>query len=204
MSFENKRVAFIVSHPAHLLTVVGMLLQWRPHILMLDEAPTGPGAGQTQRIQQGLAMVGLAGNATSLAIDEDESYRRAVSGDHAFHLKIADRIEAWLREVKPDAVFGNAYETSNFQHDIGRLMMDEAICRIRKDGLEIENYEFPLSSRGKASGAELSYGIFQEGESSSYELTEEQIAIKQQVVTWARSQASFVDHVAEEFPSLTT
>ncbi len=199
---DHARLAVVVSHPAHLLTILGILLRWRPHILMLDEALTGPGAGQTSRIQMGLNMVGLSDRASSFEIDEDESYRRALQQDHAYHIALSDRILAWLGEVNPTHVLGDAFEASNFQHDIGRLMLDDAIDRFRDAGHAVENLEFPLSSALDEPEAPLVYGRFLTGEWCDYRLDEAQIRMKRQAVQWARGQDAFVDHVADEFPSL--
>lgn len=106
MTGIDQRAAFVVSHPAHLLTVLGMVLRWRPSILMLVEAPTGPGAGQEDLVREGLELAGLDNQCDALRFDEDESCRRALAGDHGFHLELGARIQDWLEEVNPDVVFG--------------------------------------------------------------------------------------------------
>lgn len=197
----DQRVAFVVSHPAHLLTVLGMVLRWRPRILMLIEAPTGPGAGQEDLVREGLELAGLDDHCDALRFDKDESYRRALAGDHGYHLEIGARIQEWIREVKPDAVLGDAYEASNFQHDIGRLLLDEAL-RFNATLLSGGNFEFPLSSRRHGDRTELRFGQFQAGTWETFSLTPEEAAIKESVVEWARDLDPFVDQVANFFPDL--
>jgi hypothetical protein len=202
MISEAQRIAVVVSHPVHLLTVAGMLLRWRPHLLMVLRAPTGPGAGQADLIRKGLAMAGLNDRATFLDVDEDESYRQALAGNPAMHLELADRLRAWLSQVKPQAVLGDAFEASNFQHDVVRLMLDEAVRRCRAEGLEIGNYEFPLSSREDRPGATLRYGSFPAGDRTEHRLSPAEADLKRTIIDWSKTQDAFVAKVAQFFPSL--
>lgn len=197
----DQRVAIVVSHPAHLLTVLGMVLRCRPHILMLLEAPTGPGAGQEGLVREGLALAGLDNQCDALRFDEDESYRRALAGDHGFHLELGAMIRDWLQDVKPDVVLGDAYEASNFQHDIGRLLLDEAL-RFHDRPRTISNFEFPLTSRLPGDGNELRFGEFLTGTWETFSLTPREADVKRSIVDWAREHDPFVNDVADFFPDL--
>ena len=56
---DRRRIGFVVSHPAHLLTVVGMVLRWRPQVLLLTSSAAPAAAGQGYLVRRGLAMIGL-------------------------------------------------------------------------------------------------------------------------------------------------
>jgi len=136
-------LAIATTHAAHLLPVTGLILRYRPQVLLLTQTSVGPGAGQAELVQSLLERVGLAELVTALEIDEAESYRRALAGDFSFHLQMSPQIIDWLQKVRPAAVLGDAYEMSNYQHDVGRLMLDWAIKRYNSLGQVAENYEFP-------------------------------------------------------------
>ncbi len=198
----DARLAVVVSHPAHLLTIVGILLRWRPHILILDETSRGPGAGQTELIREGLKLLGLDGKATFTGIDEDESYQLAIAQNFSSHLKISDLVYDWLEETKPTHVIGDAYEASNFQHDLGRLMLDDAVHRFRKSVAPLENLEFPLFAQREEGDSPGVYGTFLSGDFLEYQLTEAEASTKRRIVEQARHADGFVNRVAEEFPDL--
>ena len=194
--------AFVVSHPAHLLTVAGMVMRWSPSILILTKTDTGAGASQVETIREILEEIGLTDRGTFLGFDEEESYAAALAGDATGQIHWCDGIYEWLAEIRPDVVFGDAFEAYNFQHDIGRLMLDEAIYRMSCEGHVIANYEFPLACQGEASDAELIMGEFVDGSGEMLRLTESEIESKQKIVDDVRKRDSFVDQVALKFPSV--
>jgi hypothetical protein len=195
-------LAIVTAHAAHLLTVTGLILRSRPHVLLLTQTSVGPGAGQAELVQALLNRVGLAEHVTTLEIDEAESYRRALAGDFSFHLGMMPLIVDWLQRVQPAAVLGDAYEMSNYQHDVGRLMLDLAIKQHNRSRHLVDNYEFPLSSRLDRDGAPLVFGMFLTGRGEEFRLLPEEIAIKRQVVDLAAQHDSFVSHVASLFPGV--
>lgn len=195
-------LAIVTTHAAHLLTVAGLILRFRPKVLLLTQTSVGPGAGQAELVHSLLKRVGLGGHVTTLEIDEAESYQRALAGDFSFHLRMVPQILDWLQMVRPASVLGDAYEMSNYQHDVGRLMLDWAIKRYNNSGHVVENYEFPLSSRLDRDGAPLVFGAFLAGPSEEFRLRPEEIAIKTQVVEVAARHDAFVSHVAPLFPGV--
>jgi len=196
----RKRIAFVVSHPAHLLTVAGMVSRWRPHVLLLTRADAGQGAGQGELIRAGLEMIGLGNQIHDLWIDEAESYRAALAGDFAFHMSAAPRILDWINEVRPDAVFGDAFELTNYQHDVGRVLLDAVVKRARQLGFDVTNYEFPLSCRLARDGAPLQFGVFPSGRYNQFRLSREELTAKTRIVDWAIRLNKFVADVAPLFP----
>src|SRR5436190_23642627 len=132
---EGKRVAVVVSHPAHLLTVLGMLLRCRPAILILNRTV----AGQDEMVRLALRDIDLEEGTTTLGTSEPESYACALAGDHGFHLALGRRIRDWLFRVRPEVVLGDAFEAYSFQHDVGRALLDDAVRRYRQAGHALEN-----------------------------------------------------------------
>jgi hypothetical protein len=199
---NSKNVAFVVAHPAHLLTVLGLVLKYKPRVLLLTHAFAGLGAGQAELIRTGFRMVGMEDRITDFEIDEAESYRRALAKDFAYHRAIVPRIVDWLESAQADVVFGDAFELSNYQHDVGRVMLDQAIKMLRSKGRSVANYEFPLSVRADRPGAELEFGRFIEGSNEEYALSQMDCVLKRKMVEMAKIGDSFISHVAPQFPGL--
>jgi hypothetical protein len=197
---EGKRVAVVVSHPAHLLTIVGMLQRWRPSILLLYRSVVGAGVGQEQRMLALLRRLGLGRQTTSLGVVESESHRRALSGDVGFHLDIGRRVLDWLLRTRPDAVVGDAFEAYNFHHDITRALLDDAVCECRARGGSLDNYEIPLTCRPDVPGAELIYGTFPTGDVHTLRLTAREAGVKRRLVAEAARLDPFIAEVAPLFP----
>jgi hypothetical protein len=195
-------LGIVTSHSAHLLTLAGVILRFRPKVLLLTQTSVGLGADQAKLVHSLLERVGLAQHVTTLSVDEAESYRCALAGDFSFHLRIMPQILDWLRNVRPATVLGDAYEMSNYQHDVGRLMLDWAIKQYNRSGRVLENYEFPLSSQLDLDGAPLVFGKFITGPSEAFRLRPEEIALKAQIVELAARHDAFVSQVAPLFPGV--
>jgi hypothetical protein len=191
---NGKRVAVVVSHPAHLLAVAGMLLRWRPHVLAVFRSP-----GQEEALRPALARHGLLDRLTSLRVGEAESFGRALAGDYAFHAAIGDRVFSWLSSVRPDAVLGDAYEAYNFHHDLTRLLIDDAIQRWRSLGRRVENYEFPLSCRPDREGAPVHHGEFVTGGFRELSLDARELAAKREMAARVGRADPFVAEVTPLF-----
>ncbi|MAS96975.1 MAG: hypothetical protein CMO55_27605 [Verrucomicrobiales bacterium] len=203
MSVHSSRKGFVVGHPAHLLTVLGMLIRWRPHILVLTKIDAGAGAVQTDLIREIGSTLHLDDKITFCGFDEEESYQNALSGNFSHHLEWAGKIEGWLKEVRPDQVYGDAFEVYNFHHDLGRLMLDAAVRRRVKDGCQIENFEFPLSSQGVGSDEPVKYGEFTDGSGTPFVLTDEEAKRKSKIGDLARERDPFVKEVAPAFVDIS-
>lgn len=189
----------VVSHPAHLLTVAGMMRRWRPHALVVFRAEAGAGAGQGRAVRAALDRFGLADRLTDLAVGEAESFGRALAGDFAFHAAIGDRVFDWLRAARPDVVLGDAYEAYNYHHDVARLLLDDAVQRLRVLGRRIENHEFPLLCRPARPGAPVQYGAFPVGPFRELELTAEELAVKRELAAAVGIADPFVAGAAPLF-----
>ena len=196
------RLGLVVAHPAHILTVFGMVLRYRPKILLLTHAYAGNGFGQANLIQRCFELCGIEDCTTDLEMDEAESYRRAIAYDFGYHENIIASIRDWLDITRPNSVLGDAFELSNYQHDVGRLLLDHALASFPSSGPPIANYEFPLSVQADGDGQELQYGRFLSGEFEEFTLTEEEFHLKQRAVQLASQLDSFVGQVASVFPSL--
>lgn len=196
---NGKHVAVVVSHPAHLLTVAGMLQRWRPHVLVLYRAVVGGGVGQENVVRAALEPLGLTDRFTSFAVSETESFDRALAGDFGYHASIGDRVFAWLRAARPDVVLGDAYEAYNFHHDVTRVLIDAAVGRARARGRAVANYEFPLSCRPNQPGAPVRYGEFPVGAFRDVRLSAEEVAAKRAVTATAGGVDPFVAGVAPLF-----
>ena len=199
---QSVRISVVVAHAAHLLSILGMVTRWRPEVLILTQSDTTLGKQQANVIQAGLHMVGLADRVTYLGIDEVTSYRQALAGNFSFHIEALPRITAWLERVEPEAVFGDAFELTNYQHDVGRLLLDAAVTKHRARGLRLRSYEIPLSVQPSLPCGPLQFGSFLSGPFERFRLTAAEAGLKQRVVDWASTVDSFVGKVAPLFPGL--
>ena len=77
---DGKRVAVVVSHPTHLLAVIGMQLRWKPDVLILNRVAAGDGVEPEAAIRDAFQPLGLADRLANLAIDEAESFDRRLVG----------------------------------------------------------------------------------------------------------------------------
>jgi hypothetical protein len=107
----------------------------------------------------------------------------------------------WLIETRPDVVFGDAFELTNFQHDVGRACLDAALATYRSLGNTVENCELPLSHRSSEPHSTLTYGTFADrAAEQQFKLTSDELQTKMQIVNWAIEVDSFVADVAPRFP----
>ena len=197
---EHKRIGFVVAHAAHLLTVAGMVMRWRPQVLILTKASQGAGVGQADLICSGLRMIGLDGQVSLLDMDESESYREALRGNFDFHAQAVPQIVDWLKRTAVDVVFGDAFEASNYQHDLGCVMLTEALRQCHVQSRRIERFEFPLSCQVSQPEAVLQYGVFPLGSHETFQLNDNELQKKKLMVDWAGGENEFVAHVAPQFP----
>jgi len=200
---NDAKLAVVVSHPAHLLTCIGILLRWDPRILIIHAASEGPGARQLERMQDCLAQAGLNQQITSLKIDESVSFWQTIEHKFDAHLEISHHLFEWMTSVSPTHVIGDAYEASNFHHDLTRLMLDDAVKRYRSTDRELENLEFPLFAQLDQPGHPVVYGTFFNDDCLSYDLTDPEIEIKRNIVEQARGDDEFIDLMARHFPSMS-
>lgn len=197
IDMSNRRMGLVVAHAAHLLTMIGVITRYRPRILVLTKASQGSGVGQCELIQAGFKKLGVDDLVTNLDIDETLSYEQALAGNFAFHASMVEPIAQWLRAHRIDVVWGDAYEATNYQHDIGCFLLHEAVAATDR---EIEQFEFPLSSQAEEPGSPLRYGVFVKGESETFELVPKELALKTMIVQWAARRNDFVNQVQDEFP----
>lgn len=187
---DGKRVAVVVAHPAHLLTVAGLLHRYRPEVLALY---------RTDAAQNAALRAALPFRITTLGASEPESFARAVAGDFAYHAALGDLVFDWLRAARPDVVLGDAYEAYNYHHDVTRLLIDDAVERWRAQGNRIESHEFPLSCRPDAPGAPVRYGEFVTGPFRAVRLDAHEAAVKRELVATVGRVDPFVAHTAPLF-----
>lgn len=191
---NNGPVAVVVSHPAHLLTVVGVLARRRPHVLILYRA--GAGAGQEEAVCAALDRHNVAASITCFGVSEADSFEHALAGDFRLHAELGARLSDWLHTVRPRAVLGDAYEAYNMHHDVARLLIDRAL---RGTPGRVTNYEFPLSCRVDEPGAPVQYGVFPFGPFRSLRLSAEEAAVKFALVEEVGRHDPFVAGVAPLF-----
>jgi len=199
---EFSNVAIVVSHPAHLLTVAGLIQRHHPAILASSSADSSDAGNQARIIKAGLMQLGCQTAPSFLDVDEREAYQWAHVGHWAPFLKIRERLLEWIYEVRPDVVLGDAFECSNYMHDVGRLLLDSALHEYRKEQPQVRNFEFPLVCRPTSEPDKLRFQFFPSGELEEFILTESEAARKLEIIEWALPQSEFIRNVAPLFPPI--
>lgn len=199
---DTTRAAFVFAHPAHEILVAGMLQRFRPAILFLTNSDSGRDRDRETLARAGLERIGLACHATFLSTSEQESYRWALALHHAPYLKLRNQILDWLGRVRPTVLFGDAWEMSNFHHDLGRALLDSAWREYARGSLRSENYELPLVCRTTPDPRELLYQKFPEGGHEEFHLTAAEIAAKQDLIHWIGLQRLEVEQAQHLFPPI--
>jgi hypothetical protein len=199
---EKSRVAVVVAHPAHILTIGGLIQRYQPGILVCNSSESSNAGPQKKIVQAGLALLGIRDSPAFLDIDEPEAYGWAHARNWSPFTRIRDSIARWLTAVQPDVVLGDAFECANYQHDVVRLMLDSALQRSQSKMGTVTNYEFPLVCRTVCHPESVQYQMFPSGNIERLQLTSEEIARKEQLIHWAWPQSEFIAEVAPMFPPL--
>lgn len=195
---ENwKNVAMVVSHPAHLIMVAGMVQRYRPKFLIISES-----AVQQSIVRYGFSLLGLEDHATFLELPDAEAYESVLAGDYSLYFKLGETIYDWLNNNKPEVVFGDAYELSNFQHDVTRLLLDHSLRRFRLQNPNIQNFEIPICCRTTEGTGNALFQTFPFGEYETFTPNEFEATIKNTIAEWACQQDDFIAKVCKLVPGL--
>jgi hypothetical protein len=190
-------VALVVAHPAHAIMVAGMVQRYKPNILVL-----GKSTAQESIVRHGLSLLGMQEKATFLEFSDSESYARALTGDFDYHIALGKQISDWLLRISPRVVLGDAFELSNFQHDLGRALLDNALRSYRTKSGDVQNYEFPICSRSEEGTSKLCFQRFPFGEHETFCLTAPEITIKRTLGQWASQHDDFIATVCPMIPDI--
>jgi hypothetical protein len=164
-----------------------LLQRHRPHLLFLTRADSGGDVEREALALYGLGELELTDRATFLNISETDIYRWLLEGDLSPFIELRRKLVAWLEEIQPNSLFGDAFELSNVVHDIGRALLDSA-WRQYRNGIPGENFELPLVCRTESGLWNLRFQEFPHGEFEVFRLTEEETRIKNSLADWAATQ----------------
>jgi hypothetical protein len=193
----------VFAHPGHELTVAGMLLRYQPHLLFLTRADAGQDQGREQLARYGLDQMGLAGKATFLRIAEAEVFRALINGDWAFFQTLRNHILEWLVNVRPALVFGDAFEFYNVNHDLCRVLLDSAVQEYRAStGDTPANHEILLACYANSALAAQPMHMFDflAPKLAYCELTQAEVARKQELIRVLGSRNSYIGAIAHAVP----
>lgn len=126
----------VFSHPNHELAVFGLLQRLRPRLVYLTD---GGGARRVAETVEGLARIGLEGQATFLDHSEASFYTALLAGDAAFFTAVAERVRHGLAAPAPRQVFCDAVEFYNPLHDLALPIVAAALR-----GSDAALFEVPL------------------------------------------------------------
>lgn len=181
------RSGMVFAHPGHELPVAGLIQHYRPHLLFLTRSDSAGDLEREELALQGLRQIGLTDQATFLHVSEADIYRWLFAGEVAPFLEIRRRLVEWLDAVRPNLLFGDAFELSNIVHDVGRVLLDSAWreCRQR---FSCQNFELPLVCRTEPEIWNLRFQEFPEGPFETYHLDDPQKVLKKSLADWVGKQ----------------
>lgn len=188
----------VFAHPGHELTTVGLLLRLRPHLLFLTRSDSAGDPTRESVALEGLRRMGLDAQATFFGVGEHDIYRWLLRGEMEPLLQLRGRIAAWLDDVQPTCVFGDAWELFNIVHDVGRVMLDSAWRSYRLKA-PCTNYELPLVCRTAPDVRLLRYQEFPSGPYETLTLDAPVAALKRTLADWAEQQWNEVAKVREYY-----
>jgi hypothetical protein len=183
----GSRSAMVFAHPGHELAVAGLVQRHRPHVLFLTRADSGSDTERENLSLYALGELGVSDRVKFLGLSEIEIYRWLLEGELDPFLELRRKLLAWLQDVQPDRLFGDAFELSNVIHDTGRAILDSAWREYRTQ-TPCENFELPLVCRTEPGLWSLRFQQFPDSDHEIFHLTEEEIRIKQTLADWAATQ----------------
>jgi hypothetical protein len=181
------RYAMVFAHPGHELAVAGLLQRHRPHLLFLTRADSAGDFERETLALQGLGQLKLTEQAKFLGISETDIYGWLLEGELSPFIELRRKLVGWLKDIRPNRLFGDAFELSNVIHDIGRAILDSAWREYRKD-VACENFELPLVCRTEPGLWNLRFQEFPHGDFEIFYLTERETQLKKSLADWAGTQ----------------
>jgi hypothetical protein len=142
-------------------------------------------------------MVGLEDSATFLELPDSQSYEQVHLGNYRLHMNLGKTISEWVTKVKPDVVFGDAFELSNFQHDVTRLLLDKALRKYKLENPKVQNFEIPICCRTVDGTENVFYQKFPYGEYKLFKPKQEEVVMKLALADWASKQDDFIAGVCK-------
>jgi hypothetical protein len=192
------RYAMVFAHPGHELAVAGLLQRYRPHLLFVTRADSGGDVERERLALYGLGQLGLTERARFLSISEPDIYRWLLEGELSPFIELRQNLLAWLEDIRPNKLFGDAFELSNVVHDIGRALLDSA-WRDYRESFACENLELPLVCRTEPGLWNLRFQQFPYGEFETFQLREEETRLKKSLADWAGTQRTEAAGVKDFF-----
>jgi len=184
---DVNRCAMVFAHPGHELAVAGLLQRYQPHLLFLTRADSAGDVEREPLALYGLGELGLTERTKFLSISEIDIYRWLLEGELGPFIELRRKLVAWLEDIRPDSLFGDAFELSNVVHDIGRALLDSAWREYRKR-VACENFELPLVCRTEPGLWNLRFQEFPSGDFEIFHLTEGETRLKKSLADWAGTQ----------------
>lgn len=179
---NGQKVAFVFAHPAaHELLVAGLMQRSHADVLFVTQADSGsPGSSDIAR--ECLEELEVCRSLEFLEMSEVESYSRAFRGDLGYYTEYRHRILDWLLRVQPDVIYGDAFELTNFHHDLTRMLLDDAIREYQRHHSNVENYEIAIASRTSDKMSSFLTQEFTSGSSEVYQPTPEEVRGKEMML----------------------
>jgi hypothetical protein len=192
------RYAMVFAHPGHELAAAGLLQRHKPHLLFLTRADSGGDVEREKLALYGLEQIGLTERATFLGISEPDIYRWLLEGELSPFLELRQKLLAWLEDIRPDRIFGDAFELSNVVHDIARALID-SVWREYRRRIACENFELPLVCRTEPGVWNLRFQEFPLGDFEIFQLSANETQVKKSLADWAGSQRTEAAMVKDFF-----
>jgi hypothetical protein len=138
------RAALFIAHPGHELRVHRWVELARPVVLVLTDGSGRTGRSRLAATSEVLARCGARPGPIYGRMTDHELYRALLDGRRELFAGLAEELAETLHREAIGIVAGDAVEGFNPGHDVGRLLLNAAVARLRAGGWPIESREFPL------------------------------------------------------------
>lgn len=138
------RAALFIAHPGHELRVHRWVELARPVVLVLTDGSGRTGRSRLAATSEVLARCGARPGPIYGRMTDHELYRALLDGRRELFAGLAEELAESLHREGIEIVAGDAVEGFNPSHDVGRLLLNAAVARLRAGGWPIESREFSL------------------------------------------------------------
>ncbi len=138
------RAALFIAHPGHELRVHRWVELARPVVLVLTDGSGRTGRSRLAATAEVLARCGARPGRIYGRMTDHELYRALLDGRRELFAGLAEELAESLHREGIGMVAGDAVEGFNPGHDVGRLLLNAAVARLRASGWPIESREFSL------------------------------------------------------------
>lgn len=154
----NRKAALVVGHPGHELRLHGWLEIATPHVFMLTDGSGGAAQSRLNYSERVLREANCEPGGIFGVFTDKQIYELIINSRFDTFISLVTTLADRLRELDVDYVVGDACEGYNPSHDLCRIVLGAAVQRLRRQGMPLLNFGFPLHARPDECDLPTDYG----------------------------------------------